>query len=121
MLQIEFGSIEKQLLSFCQYWLNELSDGSVIGIDAPNCYGIKWGYDQVVEVFQDYLGSNITPTVYRVNISECHPNFYKRDDGGYNLEFDIPLNGEISELTAEFEFNRKNSKFEVVLHDIHVM
>ncbi|MGP4846342.1 DUF7668 domain-containing protein [Marinobacter sp. 1Y8] len=121
MLQIEFGSIEKQLLSFCQKWLDELSDGRVIGIDALNCYGIKWGNEQVFEVLQDYLGSNIQPKVQHVDISQCHPNFYKRDDGGYNLEFDIPLNGEISDLTAEFEFNRKNSKFEVVLHDIHVM
>ena len=121
MLQIEFGSIEEQLLSFCQNWLNELANGNVIGIDCSNCYGIKWDYEKVFEVLQEYLGSNTSPKVDRVKISDCHPIFFKRPDGGCNLEFDIPLNGEISDLTAEFEFNRKNSKFEVVLHDIHVM
>jgi len=121
MLQIEFGSIEEQLLSFCQNWLDDLADEKVTGIDSANCYGIKWGYEKVFEVLQEYLGNKTSPKVHRVKISDCHPIFYKRDDGGYNLEFDIPLNGEISDLTAEFEFNRKNSKFEVVLHDIHVM
>jgi len=121
MLKIEFGSIEKQLLSFCQKWLNELSDGKVIGIDSPNCYGVKWGKEEIIEVFHNYLGDDITPKVSKANIKECYPSFYKRKDGGYNLEFDIPLNGKISELTAEFEFNRRNNQFEVVLHDIHVI
>ena len=46
----------------------------------------------------------------------------KFDDGsGYSVEHDVPLNGEWSDLTAQFEFIEKGSEFEVILHDIHIL
>ena len=44
------------------------------------------------------------------------------DDGsGYSVEHDVPLNGEWSDLTAQFEFVRFPKGYAVVLHDLHVM
>jgi len=121
MLQIEFGSIEEQLISYCQIWLDKLTEGEVFGIDMPNDYGLVWDIEKIDDVVKDYLGEGVTPEIFSKNLKECYPNFYKRNDGGYNLEFDLPLNGELSDLTVQFEFNRKGSKFVVVLHDIHVL
>ncbi len=44
------------------------------------------------------------------------------DDGrGYSFEHDLPLGGEWSYPTAEFQFLRCPSGYAVVLHDIHVL
>ncbi len=46
----------------------------------------------------------------------------KLDDGsGYSVEHVVPLNGEWSDLIAQFEFIGEFPKFEVILHDLHVM
>ena len=43
------------------------------------------------------------------------------DGRGYSFEYDLPLSGEWSDLTAQFEFLRRPSGYAVVLHDIHVL
>ena len=60
------------------------------------------------------------PTIHEITELLIHEAI-KRNDGGYSVEFDIPLNGEVSDLTAQLEFNKKGRVFEVVLHDIHVL
>jgi hypothetical protein len=44
-----------------------------------------------------------------------------KDGSGYSVEHDVPLNGEWSDLTAQFEFVGKSPEFEVILHDLHVL
>lgn len=120
MLEIEVDSVEDQLLNFCQKWLDNLVRGQFIGVDRPNDFGIFWDKQKIDEVVIDYLGEGVSPSISSKPLQECYPQFYKRDDGGFNLEFDLPLNGKLSDLTVQFEFNKKGNKFEVVLHDIHV-
>ena len=43
------------------------------------------------------------------------------DDAGYWLDHDMPLNGEWSDLTAQFEFQARSDGFDVVLLDLHVL
>ena len=43
------------------------------------------------------------------------------DQSGYRLDHDVPLNGQWSDLTAQFEFLRRPGGFAVVLHDLHVL
>jgi len=37
------------------------------------------------------------------------------------LDYDVPLNGWYSDLTAQFEFNPRADGFAATLHDFHVM
>lgn len=121
MLKIEVNSIEDQLIGFCQTWLDSLVNGNLIGIDRPNDYGLVWDKDKIDEVIIEYLGEGVSPSIFSKPLKECYPILFKRDDGGFNIEFDLPLNGELSELTVQFEFTKKGGQFEVVLHDIHVL
>jgi hypothetical protein len=44
------------------------------------------------------------------------------DDGsGYWVNHDVPLNGEYSDLTAQFEFRRRGNALAATLHDLHVL
>jgi hypothetical protein len=44
-----------------------------------------------------------------------------QDGTGFQFDYDLPLNGEWSDLTAQFEFLRRSDGYAVVLHDIHVL
>jgi hypothetical protein len=53
---------------------------------------------------------------------ETRADVLKFNDGpGFSVEHDVPLNGEWSDLTAQFEFVGEMPEFEVILHDIHVL
>jgi hypothetical protein len=43
------------------------------------------------------------------------------DGSGYAVDHAVPLNGEWSDLTAQFEFLEEADGFAVVLHDLHVL
>ena len=43
------------------------------------------------------------------------------DRSGYAYDHDLPLNGQWSDLTAQFEFIKRPNGFAVILHDIHVL
>ena len=45
------------------------------------------------------------------------------DRSGYWVEHDVPLNGELGDLTARFEFRRRggNENLAAILHDMHVL
>jgi len=125
MLEITFGDVEEQVVTFCQKWLNTFAEkdykSALAEIDAPNEYGITWNKENIKAILTEYLGEGIEPKIESRHMNECNLNTIKRNDGGYSVEFDIPLNGEVSDLTAQLEFNKKGRVFEVVLHDIHVL
>jgi hypothetical protein len=41
--------------------------------------------------------------------------------GGYWLDYDVPLNGQFSDLTAQFEFEPRQEGYAAVLQDLHVL
>lgn len=43
------------------------------------------------------------------------------DSSGYSVEYDLPLNGAYSDLTAQFEFLLSGSDYVATLHDLHVL
>lgn len=100
-------------------------------IDGPNCYGISWTPDGIRQVVENSFGpgcrfrSRHPDGIRWTDPDELgdggHPEIYLRDDGSYSFEHDVPLNGEWSDLTAQFEFQRRPQGFAVVLHDLHVL
>lgn len=126
MIQISSENKEQELKTYCQKWLSYLADSDFDSassmIDSPNCYGLSWGKQEIIEALINYFGETMEFHIQKVDLSECSPCYLERSDGGLLYEFNLPANGKLTDLTVQFEFNQKpNNKFEVIIHDIHVL
>ncbi len=136
MLHIQSNNIEQELIAFVQSWFNLIAQGHINEacnqLDKPNCYGIKWNAKKIQVLISDefspdtLFGSSHPEGVAFSSVSQTSGKFsadvLKFDDGsGYTVEHDVPLNGEWSDLTAQFEFVGEFPEFEVILHDLHVL
>ncbi len=115
------------LTRFARDWFALLAKGAfseaVSCLDEPNSYGQKWSADRIKAVIEEYTGStSATISDPETLLGDGRPTFYTFDDGrGYSLDHDMPLNGEWSDLTAQFEFLRRPEGYAVVLQDVHVL
>ncbi|MBA6399845.1 hypothetical protein [Colwellia sp. BRX10-4] len=126
MVQLSPQNIELELKAYCQKWLLLLSQGDFEQanelISAPNNYGARWGKQEVTEAVVDYFDSESDFQVQNTEISFCTPEFLECDDGSLLYGFYFPVNGEITDLTVEFEFNRiSGNEFSATINDIHVL
>ena len=47
---------------------------------------------------------------------------YAYNDGsGWGVEYDLPLNGVVSDFTLMFDFIKHNGELKIILDDCHVM
>ena len=102
-------------------------------LDEPNCYGRVWTPELILEIVHDTYSPDTL--FYRDNPEGpvfTDPDGVKKppykgevspfnDGRGYCLDYDVPLNGEWSDLTAQFEFFKRPNGLAVVLDDLHVM
>lgn len=65
-------------------------------------------------------GLEFTPTA-TVRGGHLGVDIISLDDGGYWIDHDMPLNGEWSDLTAQFRFDRVGDRFAVSLQELHVL
>ena len=126
MINLYLDNVEMELREYCQKWLSFLSHGKLSEADqlisAPNNYGARWGKQEITEVVADYFGQETDLEIQNVPISNCTPEFLKCNDGSYLYGFYFPANGEITDLTVEFEFNLvKGTEFSATINDIHVL
>ena len=126
MITITTNNKESELKEYCQKWLALLAANDFTSafnlIDSPNCYGLNWRKKEIIEVLNDYYGESIEFDIQNHDIANCEPNYLERNDGGLLYDFNLPINGELTDLTVQFEFNpMQNSQFKVVIHDIHVL
>ena len=126
MLKLSSMKVEVELRSYCQRWLSLLSEGEFDQacemISAPNKYGVRWCKEEIIESTADYFGDLKDFAVQNMDIADCTPEFLAYDDGSYLLGFYFPVNGEITDLTVEFEFNRiAEDKFSATINYIHVL
>ncbi|OOG36229.1 hypothetical protein [Rhodanobacter sp. C05] len=93
-------------------------------IDESNSYGIKWEPEHLSSALRSYGGNSILPVVTSPSSAsgQQHASLTAlADRSGYAYVHDLPLNGQWSDLTAQFEFLKRPNGFAVVLHDIHVL
>jgi hypothetical protein len=136
MVKIPAHAAEQALLAFVRQWLKLLAAGryhEACGmIDEPNCYGITWTPERIHQVVEETFGPGSRfgsrhPEGIRWSDPDQlgeggRPQIYPYDDGsGYAFDHAVPLNGEWSDLTAQFEFHRRPQGYAVVLHDLHVL
>jgi hypothetical protein len=136
MLQASSPNPADEFLAFARAWLDLLAKGELAEacaqLDAPNSYGLRWTPSAIHTLVRDSFGPAtvfaathpegpiVTPTTSATGSPGV--TFGALDDGsGFWLDHPVPLNGEWSDLTAQFEFIRQPTGFRVVLHDLHVL
>lgn len=136
MIVISPEAPAESIVAFVKGWMKLLAEGRVEEacalLDEPNGYGITW----TPRLIQETVNSTFSP---ESGFYETHPegpiftNPFELeeqleievvefdDKRGYAFDYDVPLNGEWSDLTAQFEFLRRSDGYSVVLHDLHVL
>jgi hypothetical protein len=128
---------EADLVSFIRRWFSLLAAGlqaeACAEIDEPNVYGLGWTPDDLQEcVDMTFLPGSRFRREHPEGLRFTDPATATGGDGrpdiielsggrGYWVDHEVPLNGEWSDLTAEFEFARRADGFAVILHDLHVL
>jgi hypothetical protein len=110
---------------FVQRWFRLLAearlDEACAQLDEPNSYGLKWNSEQILESLRAY-NQAAKATDPSLAVGRAVSNCGDFDDGsGHWFDHAVPLNGEWSDLTAQFEFKRRPDGFAVILHDLHVL
>lgn len=83
-----------------------------------------WTPDDINEITYDHFGDEKYSVITNPDTVEgnIRTDIYKYNDGsGWVVEYDLPLNGVVSDFTLIFEFIEHNGKLRVVLDDCHVM
>ena len=134
MIAVDGADAEARLLAFARSWCaciaQEEWDSALAMLDEPNHYGIVWTRESVLALLQTTFNDDTrfakafgrpvftAPDGAAGRERHC---FGQRPDGSYWLDYDVPLNGRVSDLTAAFEFHPRAAGFAAVLHDLHVM
>lgn len=125
---------EPTLLAFARRWCTLLANddwpSALAMIDEPNTHGIVWTRESILHLLNDTFSEDTVfarehgapffsaPSeargVERLHIGELA-------DGGFWFDYEVPLNGWFSDLTAQFEAHPRAGGFAVLLHDLHVM
>ena len=126
MLSITNEDKEYQLKSYCQRWLNLLAknqfESAAKLIDIKNKYGVIWAVSELKDIVQNYFGSDAPVSFHNEDIANCYPEYLETDSGSLIFGFYLPANGEITDLTVEFEFvPTGNNKYAATINDVHVL
>jgi hypothetical protein len=135
MLQLFSASdAEPHLLAFVRSWCAHLASddwtAALAMIDEPNGYGITWDRERILRLVHDafHAGTGFARDFGAPYFSDpatatgderCH--FGDTEEGGFWFDYDVPLNGIFSDLTAQFEAHPRADGLAIVLHDLHVM
>jgi hypothetical protein len=136
MIVISPAAPAESIIALVKCWMKLLAEGRVEEacalLDEPNRYGITW----TSGLIQETVNSIFSP---ESRFHETHPegpiftNPFELeeqleievvefdDKRGYTFDYNVPLNGEWSDLTAQFEFLKRSDGYVVVLHDLHVL
>lgn len=137
MLIMNSPDVEANVVTWARDWFDLLAAGRLDEacdrLDEPNHYGVAWTPEAIVELVQQ----TFTPETF---FARAHPEGLQftsprsargrerhhfsafADGSGFSLDYDVPLNGEFSDLTAQFEFHWHSAgTLAARLHDLHVM
>jgi hypothetical protein len=121
-------SSESPLTVFARFtheWFRLLAHGdlaqAVAVLDEPTSYGEHWSAESLQRALRNY-SPNATVTDPDTLPPDRHQSLITfSDSSGYTFDCSVPLAGEWSDLTAQFEFLHRPSGFAVVLQDLHVL
>lgn len=117
---------------FIREWVKLLSENkfeeACALLDEPedNDRNIIWNAENLKEVFLDYFWHERMPFIndpYQMNLDKEVIDFFEYDDGsGYAVDYDIPVDGEWGDLTAQFSIQKDTTNlYRIILEDVHVL
>jgi hypothetical protein len=129
MIRAALGNHENIFRDFARSWIRLLSIGklgeAIKQIDAPNSYGVEWSAKSIQKVLEDYVGEGVEFSITDPNEMEGdgRPNLFMFNGlQGFAFDLNLPINGEWSDLTVQFEFIKKGKGYySVILNDINVL
>ncbi len=119
------ANVQEAFAEFVQRWFRLLAEArfheACAQLDEPNSYGLSWNSEQILECLRSYKQSAkaTDPSLATGRPASDFGDF--ADGSGHWFDHTVPLNGEWSDLTAQFEFKRRPGGFAVILHDLHVL
>ncbi len=136
MIDISPQAPAQSIVLFVKGWIKLLAEGrfeeACAIVDEPNKYGITW----TPGLIQETVNATFSPETRFFKSHPEGPTFTDPfeleeqreievvafdDESGYAFDYDVPLNGEWSDLTAQFEFLKRPNGYAVVLHDLHML
>jgi len=120
-------NIEPELVRYVESWVERLAagdwDNAMSLVEAPNHYGIQWSSADVRRALVEY-GRGVEPVVTaprRLGKAKRISVIGFDDGSGYAVDYGLPLNGALSDLTVQFEFLLEGNEYVATLHDVHVL
>lgn len=123
------NSSEKDFIEFVDNWIELCaSDKTELAFSLLDKSKNKKSHRMTVEDFEfvrfNHFDDDKLPTVTSSKTvkGNLRKDIVKYDDNsGWNLEYDLPLNGIVSDFTLMFDFIIDGKKLLVILEDCHVM
>ena len=127
---------EKVILDWITDWCDLLAEGRIeeacARLDEPDNYGRRWSAGEVSAAVDETFSAEtrfrrshpdgLSFTEPRDSSGNPCANIAELSDGsGYWAEFNLPINGEFSDLTAQFRFRRARGRLLVSLQELHVL
>lgn len=136
MLRTSAEYPRQEMIEFATQWLNMCAQDRLAEacsmIDLPNAWGTTWTPESIRKLVAETFSSDtlfgtdhpegpmFTQVDETTRSDHVHLGAYE-DDSGFWLDHDVPLNGEWSDLTAQFEFLKQSGGLAVVLINLHVL
>lgn len=137
MLTVESPDVEAAVLAWARQWCELLAAGELeqacAQLDEPSASGIVW----TPEAIRALVADTFSPETIFGHAHPEGPRFTSprsaggregfdlgpfADGSGFWCNYDLPLNGAFSDLTAQFELHwRGPHVLAIRLHDLHVM
>ncbi|MBF7074489.1 hypothetical protein ISG33_13870 [Glaciecola sp. MH2013] len=117
---------ESAFKNYCQNWVSLLSARKFVEaqklIDTENSYGEIWTEAKLIKIVQDYFDNTSRVEFQNEDLAKCYPELLETESGSILFGFYLPANGEITDLTVEFEFiPNGNFEYAATINDVHVL
>ncbi|MCG0031149.1 hypothetical protein KUA17_23215, partial [Vibrio parahaemolyticus] len=122
-------SSQEDLIAFVRDWIDLCASGEAeyafSFLDEPlDNSRSKWSLEDFEMVRFDHFGDNQLPVITSpLTVTGVLRNdIFEYDNGsGWGVEYDLPLNGVVSDFTLLFDFLKHGEDLKVILDDCHVM
>ena len=121
-------SKEQGLINFVHEWVKLCANGMIEDafsiLDKPINLARHWSAEDIKEITFDHFDDGKQPVISSPDNVEgtIRKNVFAYDDGsGWGVEYDLPMNGVVSDFTLMFDFIKDGDRLLVILDDCHVM